>query len=158
MVVAVSIFLDFNLPNATTWFYFSFLLAVALFFKFSRLMSIRNWDVVTLFLLVPGFLLLQQGRSFVCMSGSALVGMGAEQALPGWGGAFAGMSQLTHATDVALSGSRWLWFGYLWLLGGSAYFLVRCLMDLTLVRRRPPCSPTSTSEGWPGLPGPCSFA
>ena len=60
MYNSVSVFLDFNLPNATTWFYFSFLLAMALFFKFSRILSIRNWDVVTLFLLVPGFLLLQQ--------------------------------------------------------------------------------------------------
>src|SRR3954447_18409413 len=59
MMVSASIFFEFNLPNATTWFYFSFLLAVALFFKFGRLLSIRNWDIVTLFLLVPGLLLLQ---------------------------------------------------------------------------------------------------
>ena len=58
MMVSASIFFEFNLPNATTWFYFSFLLAVALFFKFSRLLSVRNWDVVTVFLLVPGLLLL----------------------------------------------------------------------------------------------------
>ncbi len=57
---AASIFLDFNLPNATTWFYFSLLLAVALFVKFSRLLSMRNWDVLTMFLLVPGLLILQQ--------------------------------------------------------------------------------------------------
>ena len=31
-----TIFLDFNLPNSATWFYFSLLLAVALFFKFGR--------------------------------------------------------------------------------------------------------------------------
>src|SRR5262245_28564030 len=62
MSEAGAIFFDFNLPNATTWFYFSFLLAVALFFKFSRLLSVRNWDVVTVFLLVPGPLLLQQTR------------------------------------------------------------------------------------------------
>jgi hypothetical protein len=58
------IFLEFNLPNATTWFYFSALLAVALFFKFSRLLSVRNLDVVSLFILVPGFLLiLESGAS-----------------------------------------------------------------------------------------------
>ena len=34
------IFFDFNLPNGTTWFYFSLLLAVALFFKFSRVLSV----------------------------------------------------------------------------------------------------------------------
>jgi uncharacterized membrane protein YhaH (DUF805 family) len=58
--VPTSIFLDFNLPNATTWFYLSSLLAVALFFKFNRLLSLRNWDLLSLFLLVPGLLLLQE--------------------------------------------------------------------------------------------------
>lgn len=85
------IFLDFNLPNATTWFYFSALLAVALFFKFSRFLSVRNWDVVTLFLLVPGLLLLREPG---CES-----------------------------------------LNYTWLFAGSAYFLGRCLLDLTLVQR-----------------------
>jgi hypothetical protein len=56
------IFLEFVLPNATTWFYFSLLLAVALFFKFSRFFSVRNLDVLTLFLLVPGLLLLRETR------------------------------------------------------------------------------------------------
>lgn len=57
-----SIFLDFNLPNAATWFYFSVILTVALFFQFSAPHSIRNFDLVGLFLLVPGFLLLQEGQ------------------------------------------------------------------------------------------------
>jgi hypothetical protein len=52
-----SIFFDVSLPTAATWFYFSGLLAVALFFKFSRLLSVRNLDVLTLFLLMPGMLL-----------------------------------------------------------------------------------------------------
>jgi hypothetical protein len=56
------IFLKFDLPNATTWFYFSALLAVALFFKFSRLLSMRNWDLVTLFLPAPGLLLLTESN------------------------------------------------------------------------------------------------
>src|SRR6516164_3444132 len=59
MSTFASIFFEFNLPNPTTWFYFSLLLAIALFFKFTRLLSVRNWDVLTLFLLVPGLLLLQ---------------------------------------------------------------------------------------------------
>src|SRR5437588_3588843 len=58
-----SIFLDqFKLPSPTTWFYFSGLLAAALFVKFSRLLSVRNLDVVTLFLFAPGFLLLLESR------------------------------------------------------------------------------------------------
>src|SRR6266513_2608965 len=87
-----SVFLDFNLPNPTTWFYFSGLLAVALFFKFTRLWSMRNLDVVALFLPMPGLLLLAEGDD------------------------------------------RNFW-GYLWLMAVSAYFLARCLVDLTLVRR-----------------------
>ncbi len=59
---AGSIFLDFQLPTAATWFYFSGLLAVALFVKFSRLLSVRNWDVLTLFLFAPGFLLLLESH------------------------------------------------------------------------------------------------
>jgi hypothetical protein len=92
MRVSASIFFDINLPNAPTWFYFSALLAVALFFKFSRLLSIRNLDVLTLFLPMPGFLLIIESER--------------------------------HA----------LW-GYVWLLGASLYFLVRCFIDLALVRR-----------------------
>jgi hypothetical protein len=64
------IFLHINLPNAATWFYFSLLLGIALFFKFSRLLSIRNWDVLTLYLLVPGLLLLIESN------GTSLVGYG----------------------------------------------------------------------------------
>src|ERR1700746_2932809 len=97
MTAFASIFLDFNLPNPTTWFYFSFLLAVALFFKFTRLISMRNWDVVTMFLLVPGLLLLQEG----------------------------------HTSDA----HHLIWYGYLWLLCGSIYLLIRCFIDLALVRR-----------------------
>jgi hypothetical protein len=68
--VPVSIFLDFNLPNATTWFYLSALLAVALFFKFHRLLSLRNWDLVSLFLLVPGLLLLQEEYARAAAAGA----------------------------------------------------------------------------------------
>ncbi|HVS37345.1 MAG TPA: hypothetical protein VMS17_17420 [Gemmataceae bacterium] len=57
-----SIFLDFQLPTAATWFYFSGLLAVALFVKFSRLLSVRNLDVLSLFLFAPGFLLLLESH------------------------------------------------------------------------------------------------
>lgn len=57
-LAAVDSVFRLDLPNASTWFYFSMLLAVALFFKFARFFSVRNWDVLTAFLLVPGLLLL----------------------------------------------------------------------------------------------------
>ncbi len=66
-----AVFLDFSLPNATTWFYFSWLLAIALFFKFARLLSVRNWDVITVFLLVPGLLVIHGMRHLGTTGGVA---------------------------------------------------------------------------------------
>jgi len=100
---------DFNPPSAATWFYFALLLSVALFWKFSRLFSIRNLDVLTLPLLVPGLLLLRE----------------------------------SHEED---------WFGYLWLLSGSAYLLFRCFLDLSLVSR-PALSPNLNLGGLSWLAG-----
>src|SRR5437016_2817248 len=63
MPVLGSVFFDFQLPTAATWFYFSLLLAVALFFKFSRLLSMRNLDLGLIFLPAPGLLLLFEAGS-----------------------------------------------------------------------------------------------
>jgi hypothetical protein len=60
--VEAAIFLDFSLPNAVTWFYFSLILGVALFFQFSRPFSLRNLDILSLYLLAPGFLILQEAH------------------------------------------------------------------------------------------------
>src|SRR5215471_2193214 len=107
MTALASIFLDFNLPNATTWFYFSFLLAVALFFKFSRFLSVRNWDVLTLFLLVPGLLMLQESRHNSALAVARVVGdMGQAPALPGPG--VAGARAFTALADQDLGPTRLL--------------------------------------------------
>ncbi|RLS21489.1 MAG: hypothetical protein DWH72_02080 [Planctomycetota bacterium] len=47
--------------NPTTWFYLSSLLSIALFFKFNRLWSIRNLDLLLLILLAPGLLAVEYG-------------------------------------------------------------------------------------------------
>jgi len=49
--------------NPTTWVYLSSLLTIGLFFKFSRLLSVRNLDLVFLILLAPGLLLVEHGLS-----------------------------------------------------------------------------------------------
>jgi hypothetical protein len=90
------------------------LLAVALFFKFARLLSVRNLDVLTMFGLVPGLLLVLEART-------------------------------NQSPELR-------WFGYLWLLGGSAYFMARCLVDLALVRR-PALSPNLNPSGLAWLAG-----
>lgn len=133
MSLAGSIFLDFNLPNAATWFYFSGLLAVALFFKFGRLLSLRNVDVVGVFLLVPGFLILQE---------SYAAGLAVKAILGGAAAAFPPTVVLPRA----------YWFGYLWLLCGSGLVLLRCLLDLAL-ERRPALGPNLTFGGLAWLAG-----
>ena len=45
-----------------TWFYLSSLLMIGLFFKFSRLWSVRNLDLILLILLAPGLLFVHYGR------------------------------------------------------------------------------------------------
>src|ERR1700730_17231325 len=122
MVEFASIFSNFKLPPPTTWFYFSLLMAVALFFKFTRLLSVRNWDVLMLFLLVPGLLLLQDARKPASAAETVAPPPPDEQAvsaekldtsptLP---------SKLANAAaakpTAATTRSRLLWFGYLWLL------------------------------------------
>src|SRR5689334_4104276 len=101
------VFLDFNLPNATTWFYLSLMLAVGMFFKFNRFFSLRNWDILTLYLLVPGFLFLQQ--------------------------AYRVQPPPTTFTNPEAAGAAT--YGFIWLMIGSLCFFVRCLIDMTLVSR-----------------------
>ncbi|HET6573008.1 MAG TPA: hypothetical protein VFG68_05355 [Fimbriiglobus sp.] len=57
-----SIFLELHLPDSTAWYYFSFFLTVALFFQFGRLLTLRNWDLLALFLFGPGLLLILQAK------------------------------------------------------------------------------------------------
>jgi len=134
MLPTASIFLDFSLPNAATWFYFALLLAVAVFVRFSRPLSLRNWDVVAMFLLVPGLLLRQEATAAPV--------------------AEAGKLPAPTSEEVAAKAppSSTLWLAYLWLLCGSAYFFARCLLDLSLVRR-PALHPNLNLPGlvWLGL-------
>lgn len=146
MTTLATIFSDFNLPNGTTWFYFSLLLAVALFFKFTRLLSVRNWDVVTLFLLVPGLLLIQEAYALQAARATRTVAALGQSLLPGTS-VFSAAGTLVSARALTqTSPERLLWFGFLWLLCGSVYLLIRCLMDLALVRR-PALAPNLNLSG-----------
>lgn len=60
-----TILINYESPTPTTWFYLSFLLAIAVFFKFSRLWSLRNLDLIALLLLTPGVLLVVHGSPLV---------------------------------------------------------------------------------------------
>ena len=47
--------------NEATWFYLSFLLIIAVFFKFGRIWSLRNVDLALLLSISPGLLILHRG-------------------------------------------------------------------------------------------------
>src|SRR5207302_10650007 len=108
MPVLGSVFFDFQLPTAATLFYFSLLLAVALFFKFTRLLSMRNWDVLTLFLLVPGLLLIQEAHSLQAMRVMRTVAAVGQAPMPG-GSALASGTLVGAASVVQTSPERLLW-------------------------------------------------
>lgn len=52
---------EYHKVNPTTWVYLSSLLMIALFFKFSRVWSVRNLDLLFLVLLAPGLLVVEYG-------------------------------------------------------------------------------------------------
>ncbi|MBX9624537.1 MAG: hypothetical protein K2X82_12080 [Gemmataceae bacterium] len=96
-----SIFLDFNLPNAATWFYFSVILTVTLFFQFTGVLSVRNLDLLSLFLLAPGFLLLQEANALAAAGDDARAGRGRALAY-GWLLAGSGYWFVRAVVDLAL--------------------------------------------------------
>jgi hypothetical protein len=109
------------------------LLTIAIFFQFSRVFSLRNLDLLSLYLLVPGFLLLQEAHSWLAI--------GHAGAAPG--------SELRRNFE---RGQGELLIGYAWLLVASLYWLVRSIIDLALVRR-PLASPNLNTSGlgWLGI-------
>jgi hypothetical protein len=132
------------------------LLAVTLFYKFNRLLSLRNWDLLMLFLMVPPLLYLRESRDEKSVALAALsqdeiqfatlpaTFAVADPAVVG-PAYFAALSseefrvrtalRVSATADKYLQADRDVWRAYLWLLLASAYWLLRCLLDLTLVRR-----------------------
>ena len=52
-------------PSPGTWIYFSSLLIITIFFKFSRLWSLRNLDLIGLIAFAPGLFLVERGGETV---------------------------------------------------------------------------------------------
>jgi hypothetical protein len=128
-----------------------------LFFKFARLLSVRNLDVVMMFLLVPGLLVVQSARpqplpaeQQPALQVAALVG---QSAMPqGVAEQIANTGRVAQQCGPTFERISWLWFGYLWVLVGSVYFVCRCLLDLILVQR-PALAPNLQIGGLAWLAG-----
>lgn len=109
------LFFDFQRMNGPTWLYLSFLLMLTVFFRFTRFFSLRNLDLVALFLFVPGLLAcVAADRRPVFESPH---GENSKEKPP--------------QTDA----QRLEFQGYVWLFAAAGYWMLRCLTDLALTRR-----------------------
>jgi hypothetical protein len=93
---------DYQKVNPTSWAYLSSLLMLALFFKFNRVLSVRNLDLFLLISLAPGLLLVQYSFENEGIKANALSAQ---------------------------------FLGFQWLFAVSALFMLRLLLDSTMVRR-----------------------
>lgn len=163
-----AIFLDVQLPSATTWFYMSLGVVIAVFFRFRRAWQLRNWDLLLLFILVPPLLTLREAqdhrdrqaavwRQQAVRFAATLQVAGAMMDAPARTGMvvlfpadFAGLGD--HLAAAATPTDRSVFRAYLWLLIGTAVLWLRCLIDLALFRRSA-FSPNLTRGGliWLGL-------
>ena len=132
----------------TTWAYLSSLLMLAIFFKFNRFWSFRNFDLVLIVLLAPGILLVDFGNR-VSMSQSVQSQAtrtldeppgetrdGNDSAAENSDGELLAVSPAAANSPLQVRQSnKWLLIGYYWLLSMSLVFLIRMLIDPLLVRR-----------------------
>lgn len=156
-----STFLEIHLPNPTTWFYQAVILGMALFFRFQRPWKLRNVDLLLLFLLVPPLLLLRegqgtqrqheaiwrrQGMQVAELIETACVALSQPVAASPVGFAQIGAAELPPelGKKAAVQPQKTIFRAYLWLLIGSAVWLLRCLIDLALRKREPFVSNLST--------------
>jgi len=128
------ILLHYQKVDPTTWVYLSSLLTICLFFKFNRFWSVRNLDLVLLILLAPGLLMVNQARQTATI------------AQPPAETAIAAPEPTIGAAADTQTRNQIAYVGYLWLFGVAMVWLVRMLLDPTMVRR-PLLEPNLTNGG-----------
>lgn len=141
-----NIFLEVHLPNATTWFYATLVLAVALFFQFRRPFCLRNLDVLLLFLVMLPLLYLREAQETRRLLPDLWEPRGVQVTLlleygcnvtrgPSMVGPVGLLTALPPPGETYAKSYRGVWRAYLFLLIGTACFLLRCFVDLVLRRR-----------------------
>ena len=133
--------------NPTTWVYVSSLLMIGLYFQFNRFWSVRNLDLVLLILLAPGLLMVnqaRQGTEAVSHSAVASVDPSTPPADIAAEPAAAEVSRASPTPDAGTASRIQLArLGYLWLFAMSGVWLMRMLVDPTMIRR-PLLEPNAT--------------
>jgi hypothetical protein len=130
--------------NPTTWVYLSSLLMIGLYFQFNRFWSVRNLDLVLLILLAPGLLMVNQAREIAELAPTAPIATASQpgtvsESVP----AAPDLRPPSATLRSAAARGRLMYVGYLWLLAVSGIWLVRMLVDPTMVRR-PLLEPNAT--------------
>jgi hypothetical protein len=129
--------------DPTTWIYLSSLLMITVFFMFKRFWSVRNLDLVLLILLAPGLLMVNQSRQLTAAQPEAAkvpLTPGSEVPAGDLGSEVpatqsADALQWPTSTVSGTSARETAYRGYLWLFGVSMLWLLRLLLDPTMVRR-----------------------
>jgi len=145
-------------PEPATWVFMSSFVIVALYFMFHRLWSIRNLDVALLILLTPGLMLVYEGRKANALAARVTSDLTAVLATENADVSSinqASLPQAASASETAPSssqtintwtGDRLQYYGYVWLLSVCGLWVIRLLLDTTMVRR-PLLEPNLTSGG-----------
>ncbi len=123
-----------------TWVYLSSFLMIGLFFKFNRFWSVRNLDLILLILLAPGLVMVNEARQ----AASQQAQPAADVAESSDAGVAAENAQSPTARLLGTSPERLAYIGYVWLFSISGVWLVRLLLDPTMVRR-PLLEPNATN-------------
>jgi hypothetical protein len=128
--------------DPTTWAYLSSLLIIVVFFMFRRFWSVRNLDVVLLILLAPGLILAQRGiaeliRAKKAADQPAKVEAVAKTEAPPLSSAVKPESKplVPSGPPNVPRGYQLVRWGFLLLLAVSLVWLIRLLLDPTMVRR-----------------------
>ncbi|MFP6600988.1 MAG: hypothetical protein VB862_00530 [Pirellulaceae bacterium] len=146
--------LHYEKVNPTTWVYLSSLLIIGLYFKFNRFWSVRNLDIVLLILFAPGLVLVHLGQqdqltarslsekleTAVTVSNSE-PGLVAVPSLTSAGNnsspetSVSALEQQQEVTNRLVDAEHLQRLGFIWLMVIGGLFLLRLLLDPTMVRR-----------------------
>jgi hypothetical protein len=156
------ILFHYHKVHPATWVYLSSLLMIGLFFKFNRFWSVRNVDLVLLIVLAPGLLLVHFGQPSRLSAEAEIQASGgdipqidslddmlqgtAERAVraSASGGVTPVVNEEPTEVDLVAPDSpegRFIQavsierLGYLWLFAVAGLWLIRMLIDPTMIRR-----------------------
>lgn len=128
----------------TTWVYLSSLMTIGLFFKFNRIWSVRNVDILMLLALSPGLLMLYFGYQSQQAGVGTAVNAKADTTVGESPPIEAEAAEMVEP-QVSL-GQQMIRQGYFWLVGCAGMWFVRLVLD-SVLRRRPLLTPNLTIGG-----------